>query len=79
LVKLVPTGVVTVTSTIPTVPGGDVVVIDVVLSTVNEAAGVVPNFTAVVPAKFVPVIVMIVPPPGEPLFGESEVTVGASV
>ncbi|GHD75196.1 hypothetical protein GCM10010336_50440 [Streptomyces goshikiensis] len=33
-------------------------------------AGLVPNFTAVVPERFVPVMVTSVPPPVDPWFGE---------
>jgi hypothetical protein len=78
-VVLVPAGVVTVMSTLPTLPAGEVAVIDVLLPTLNDVAVVLPNFTAVAPVKFVPVIVRLVPPAGGPLFGEIEVTVGAGV
>ena len=54
---LVPPGVVTVTSTAPALPAGEVAVICVALLTVNEVAAVPPNFTAVAPVKLVPVIV----------------------
>ena len=53
--------------------------IEVALLTLNDAAPVLPNLTAVAPVKLVPVIVTLVPPPGGPLFGEIEVTVGAPV
>jgi len=61
-VALVPAGVVTVMCTVPNAPVGDVAVICVALLTVKLVALVAPNFTAVVPMKFVPVIVTLVPP-----------------
>ena len=59
---LVPPGVVTVISTAPALPAGEVAVICVALLTVNEVAAVTPNFTAVAPVKLVPVMVTEVPP-----------------
>jgi hypothetical protein len=70
---LVPTGVVTVTSTTPA-PPGLVAVICVALLNVNAAA-VVPNLTLDTPVKFVPVIVTEVPPAPGPVLGATEVTV----
>ena len=64
-VALVPAGVVTVMCTVP-VPAGDVAVICVALLTVKLVALALPNFTAVAPVKFVPVIVTIVPPAADP-------------
>jgi hypothetical protein len=61
-VVLVAAGVVTLMSTVPTAPAGDVAVIWVALLTVKVVALFTPNFTAVVPMKFVPVIVTVVPP-----------------
>jgi hypothetical protein len=61
LVALVPLAVITVISTVP-VPAGAVAVMLVTLATVKLAAAVVPNFTAVAPVKFVPVMVKVVPP-----------------
>jgi hypothetical protein len=78
LVALVPPGVVTVTSTAPAEPAGEVAVIWVAELTVKVVALVLPSFTAVAPEKFVPVIVTVVPPAVGPLVGESEVTVGAA-
>jgi hypothetical protein len=46
-------------------------------STVNEAAGVEPKLTAVVPVKFAPVIVTVVPPDGGPEDGLTEDTAGS--
>ena len=74
---LVPPAVVTVTSTVP-VPAGEVAVIWFALMTVNEAAALPPNLTAVAPEKFVPVMVTLVPPDGGPVFGLTLVTVGAA-
>ena len=74
-----PPPAVTVTSTVP-VPGGDVVVIDVGLTTVNGVAGLpAPKETAVTAVKFVPVIVTEVPPAPGPVEGLIPVTVGAGM
>src|SRR5258708_37061249 len=72
---LVPPAVVTVTSTVPT-PVGEVAVIWVALSTVKEAAALLPKLTAVAPEKLVPVMVTLVPPDVGPVFGLTLVTVG---
>ena len=75
----VPPGVVTVTSTGPAEePPGLVAVICVAELTVNEAAFVLPNFTAVAPVNPDPVIVTMVPPSIGPFFGEMSVTVGTA-
>src|SRR6185312_8438916 len=80
LVALVPAGVVTVTSTAPAAaPAGAVAVIDVSLLTVKLVAAIAPKLTAVVPRKFVPVIVTTVPPASGPLLGETLMTVGGGV
>ena len=71
-----PPGVVTVTSTVPAAPAGDVAVIDVALFTVKLAAAVAPNFTLVAPVKPVPVMATLVPPAVGPPTGEMEVTMG---
>jgi hypothetical protein len=70
---------VTPTSTVPAICAGVTAVIDVALVTVKLAAGNLPNVTAVVPVKPLPVIVTVVPPSVGPLFGETEVTVGAPI
>lgn len=49
---------------------------DVVLLSVNDVAARLPNFTALSPVKFVPVIVTLVPPATGPPEGDIEVTVG---
>jgi hypothetical protein len=76
-VALVPPGVVTVMSTRPAAPAGETAVMEVALFTVKLVAAVAPNFTADAPVKFVPVIVTLVPPAADPLFGLTDVTVGA--
>jgi hypothetical protein len=72
----VPLGVVTVTSTVP-VPAGAVAVIDDGPLTVKLVALLAPNFTAVAPDRFVPVIATLVPPAAGPLVGNTAATVGA--
>ena len=73
-----PIGIVTVISTVPALPAGAVAVIDVPLFTVNVVAALAPNFTAVAPVKFVPVIATMVPPAVGPLVGLTKVTVGGA-
>ena len=63
----IPVGVVTVTFTVP-LPAGLTAVICVELTTVNDA-GAPPKLTLVAPLKFVPAIVMVVPPAAGPLEG----------
>jgi hypothetical protein len=63
-------------STVPD-PLGAVAVICVAVLTVKLSALVIPNCTAVAPAKFVPVIVTDVPPEDPPVLGRTLVTVGA--
>lgn len=75
-VGLVPPGLVTVTSTVPLVPGGDTAVIDLAEFTVKPAAGTEPNITPVAVVKPLPVIVTVVPPAGGPAFGATFVTAG---
>ena len=72
-----PPGVVTVTSTVPADSGGLVAVICVAVSLVTAAAAP-PNFTAVAPARFVPVIVTVVPPATDPQLGPTLTTTGAA-
>jgi hypothetical protein len=67
---------VTVTSTVP-LPVGAVAEIEVELVTEKFAAGVPPKLTPVAPVKFVPVIVIEIPPAAVPLVGVTPVTVGA--
>ncbi len=65
---LVPSGLVTVTLTIPE-PAGDVTLIWLAELTVNPVAAVVPNVTAVISINPVPLIVTAVPPAVGPLAG----------
>jgi hypothetical protein len=67
---------VTVTVTGPVLPAGVVAVIVVLFTTTTFVAAALPNATAAPAAKFVPVIVTIVPPEVDPLFGDTLVTVG---
>ena len=78
MAALAPPGVVTNTLEAPVLPAGVVAVILVVLFTIRLVAATPPMVTPVAPVKFVPVIVMVVPPAGEPLVGEILVTVGAT-
>ena len=71
----VPSGVVTVTSTVP-VAAGATAVIWLALFTVKLCAGAVPKLTAVVPVKLIPEIVTEVPPWVDPELGLTAVTVG---
>ena len=77
LVALVPPGVVTVTSTVPSEPAGMSAVIWVGDTTVNVVV-VAPNFTAVAPESEVPVIVTWPPPASSEEDGDSEVTAGTA-
>ena len=72
-----PPTAVTRTSTVP-VPAGAVAVICVALLTVKPVAAVPPKVTAVVPVKFEPLMVTLVPPVPGPAVGEIPVTVGAA-
>ncbi len=75
LVALVPPGVVTVTSTVPTEAGGELAVIVVELVTVKVAAWL-PNSTALAPNRLLPVMLTVVPPMVKPPVGVTAVTVG---
>ena len=77
LVVLVPPLFVTVRSTTPAEPAGDVAMIDAALLTVKLVALVAPNLTAVAPVKLVPVMATVVPPAVVPEVGDTFVTVGA--
>jgi hypothetical protein len=77
-VALVPPGVVTVISTIPAEPAGELAMISVAELTAKTTL-VLPNLTALAPVKLVPVIVTVVPPTVGPLFGETRLTVGGGV
>ena len=79
LAVLVPLGVVTKTLAVPALLAGVVAVMVVELTTVTLVAAVPPKVTAVAPVKLAPVMVMLVPPAGEPLAGEILVTVGSNM
>ncbi len=72
----VPAGVVTVTLTAPVAPAdGLVTVISVALSEAI-AADALPKWTAVAPARPVPLMVTVVPPVSGPLLGLTPLTAG---
>ena len=71
----VPLGAVTTTSTVPAGFAGVTQVIDVALSTDTEVAAVPPNVTDVVPVKFAPDSLTVVPPAIVPLSKLSDVIV----
>jgi hypothetical protein len=66
----------TVTVTAPALPAGAVAVIEVLLTTTTLVAAAAPNVTVAPVAKLVPVMVTAVPPPVDPVFGDTLVTVG---
>jgi hypothetical protein len=72
----VPCVVSTETFTLPAPWAGVVAVMEVVLTTLKLAAVVAPNLTFVVPVRWDPVMVTVVPPVVEPEAGVSEVTLG---
>ena len=74
---VMPTGVVTRTSTVP-LPDGAVAVIELFELTVKVVAAVPPNDTPVARPKFVPVMVTKVPPAAMPDPGNTLVTVGTA-
>jgi hypothetical protein len=77
LVTEVPYAVVTVTSTGPGEPEGDIAVMDVERLTVTFGEAAPPKLTLVVPMNPVPVIVTLVPPVAGPVVGATLITVGA--
>jgi hypothetical protein len=58
---------------------GETAVIDVLLFTIKDTAGVEPKATALVPLKPAPVMVTFVPPEILPTVGDIELTVGEEV
>lgn len=74
--RLVPFGVVTVTSTVPGAPAGAMAVRLVPDVTSTPVAAAVPNWTAVAPVNPVPVTVAFVPPVVGPNDGVTPVTWG---
>lgn len=77
-VKLVPPRLVTVMSTVPVSPAGDVAVSLVSLIYVMLVASVVPNLTVVSEVNLLPVIVTGVPPIKGPVFGVIPDTTGTA-
>ena len=74
----VPTGVVTLTSTVePFSPAGTTAVIRVLVATVKLVAAVAPNVTEVVLVNPVPIMTTLSPPASEAVFGLIRVIVGA--
>lgn len=67
--EAIPRGVVTVISFTPTVPAGVTAVTDVGDTTTTLVACASPTVTLDAPVKFVPVMVMVVPPNVEPEVG----------
>ena len=76
-VALVPSGVVTLTETVPLTSLGETAVMEVSLFTVKLLAAVAPKATAVAPVKPVPVMITLVPPAFRPEVGEMAGTAGA--
>ena len=75
-----PPPVVTIMSTAPAVARAGVIQVIVVLSTMlREVAAVPSNVTDVAPVKFVPVIVILVPPSVLPYDGEILVIAGGII
>jgi hypothetical protein len=70
----VPSGVVTLTATLPTARAGATAVICVSSRTVKDTAGSGPNFTDVAPVKLLPVMTTFVPPVAGPEVGAKDVT-----
>ncbi|HET6963194.1 MAG TPA: hypothetical protein VFH58_00375 [Acidimicrobiales bacterium] len=75
----VPPGVVTVTSTVPAAPAGEVAVTRVESTAMTSVAGLAPKLTPVAPVRLVPVIVTDVPPALGPDEGLTPVTVGGQL
>ncbi len=72
----VPPGVVSDTVFAPEVPAGVTAVTVVELTTDTLVAALPPTVTLEVPVRFVPVIVIAVPPASAPAFGVTEEIVG---
>jgi len=70
--------VVTDTVFAPALPAGVTAVTVVELTTLTEVAATPPIVTELVPGKFVPVIVIKVPPLVDPVFGLTDEIVGVA-
>jgi hypothetical protein len=75
----VPPGVVILIGTVPTRCSGVTASTSVSLTTVKLVAGVVPNFTVVVPMRPVPVMATLPPPAVTPVVGNTTVGVGTAI
>lgn len=75
----VPPGVVTATLFEPAVPAGVTADMEVELATIKLVASTPSTVTTVAPVKFVPVMVIVVPPPTEPDTGLTAEIVGAGI
>jgi hypothetical protein len=73
----VPSGVVTVTSTVP-VPAGETAETTFGPSTVTSVAALMPKLTAVAPVRLLPKMYTFVPPVSGPRLGKTTLTVGAA-
>ena len=62
----------------PAVPAGVTAVTVVELTTLTEVAATPPIVTELVPVRFVPVIVITVPPLVRPTFGDTDEIVGVA-
>ena len=71
--------VVTTTSFTPGVPSGNTAVILIALTTTKLVAATPPMVTLVAPVKFVPLIVIVVPPAMDPVAGVMDVMDGGAV
>ena len=78
-VLLVPYIVVTIMPTAPTLRAGVIQVIVVLFTILREVADNPPNVTKVAPVKFVPVIVILVPPSVLPDGGEMLLITGGAI
>ena len=74
----VPPAVVTATLFAPAAPAGVTAVMLVAETTTTLVAATPPTVTLVAPVRFVPVIVIEVPPVLEPEVGDTDVTVGGA-
>jgi len=74
--RAVPPGVVTDTVFAPAVPAGVTAVTVVALTTLTEVAATPSIVSELAPVRFVPVIVIAVPPVVGPTFGETDEIVG---
>jgi hypothetical protein len=74
-----PCVVVTATATVPAACAGEVTLSLVADVTCTDVAVVEPKVTLVVPVRWVPMMVTVVPPVVDPEVGVTDVTVGAGV